>query len=168
MSRPGPGPATAQLLFRETWKSSEDPKTECLPSCLSGQEPRAATWRRLRRQRRQLWGPRAWPRPFSACGEKGREQGLRACDVARLPGTTARTRPTQHWRPRPQGGGPLCGPLRWRGRPCALKELTGPRRWCPCCRLLLPVFLLLARFTKDSVEQEVGEKKISFRALPEL
>lgn len=49
-----------------------------------------------------------------------------------------------------------------------MKELTGPRRWRLCCRLLLPVFLRLPRFTKDSVEEEVGVKKISFRALPEL
>lgn len=116
MSKPGPRSATAQLLFRETWKSGEDPKTEWLPSCLSGREPRAATWRRLRHHRRRLRGPCAWPLPFSACGEQGRGQGLRTCDVARLPRTAARTRPTQRWRPRPSGGVPHSGPRGWQGR----------------------------------------------------
>lgn len=72
LRKPGPVPATALPLFRETWKGSEDPKTEWLPSCLSGRQPRAATWRLLRRRRRRPRGPRAWPRPLSARDETGR------------------------------------------------------------------------------------------------
>lgn len=72
LRKPGPVPATALPLFRETWKGSEDPKTEWLPSCLSGRQPRAATWRLLRRRRRRPRGPRVWPRPLSARDETGR------------------------------------------------------------------------------------------------
>lgn len=72
LRKPGPVPATALPLFRETWKGSEDPKTEWLPSCLSGRQPSAATWRLLRRRRRRPRGPRAWPRPLSARDETGR------------------------------------------------------------------------------------------------
>lgn len=60
LPRPGHGPAT----LPGDVEGQRGPQTEWLPSCLSGRELRAATWRRFRRPRRQLRGPRAWPRPL--------------------------------------------------------------------------------------------------------
>lgn len=91
------GPATAPLHFRETWKGSEDPKTEWLPSCLSGRESRAATWR----QATQAAAPAAAGTSRLAtplfCLQRDREGAEPECadDGVHATGTTREATPTR-------------------------------------------------------------------------